>query len=152
MSAASDRLDDMFGPPPSVQAEEAFEDLQWFQKQLRDASIRSPIVPAKPEPVQLALKETWMATGTVLTMPSGVTKELAANAIEALDLEPIMRDIGIIVAREIADVLQTMALRPADYVILPDMPQMVAARIGAELSQAPNPFVRALIEQLKLRG
>lgn len=92
------------------------------------------------------------ATGRVLTLPSGVTKELAAQTIEQLDLQPILRDIGIIVAREIANELESMALRPADYVDLPDMPQMVAAMVAGELASAPDSFVKALTDQLRLRG
>ncbi len=97
-------------------------------------------------------EEGYTTTAKVLTLPSGVTKDLAAQAIEQLDLSPIMRDFGSVVAREIANELQAMALRPADYVDLPDMPQMVAARVAAELSTAPPEFVQTLMEQLKLRG
>lgn len=96
--------------------------------------------------------EGYTTTSKVLVLPAGVTKDLATQAIEQLDVGPILRDIGIIVAREIADELQAMALRPADYVDLPDMPQMVAARIGSELAAAPPEFIQALIGQLKLRG
>jgi hypothetical protein len=97
-------------------------------------------------------EEGLSATARVLNLPSGVTKELASQAIEQLDLDPIIRDIGFIVAREIANELEAMALRPADYVDLPDMPQMVAGMVASELAAAPEVFVKALIEQLKLRG
>lgn len=100
-----------------------------------------------------AMTETYSSdTARALSMPGGVTKEIAAQAVENLDLAPILRDIGLIVARQIATDLEAMALRPADYVDLPDMPQMVAARLGAELSTAPTDFVAALLEQLKSRG
>lgn len=85
-------------------------------------------------------------------LPSQVTMQLAAQAIESLDLTVVLRDIGTIVAREIADTLETMSLRPADYVTLPDLPQMVAAMVAGELAAAPPEFANALIEQLKLRG
>lgn len=91
-------------------------------------------------------------TGKVLVMPSGVTRDLAAQAIADIDTSPIMRDIGVIVARQIATELQQMALRPADYASLPDLPQMVAARLGAELATAPDVFVASLLEQLRLKG
>lgn len=96
--------------------------------------------------------EGLTTTSKVLILPSGVTKDLASQAIEQLDLGIVMRDIGIIMAREIADELIRMALRPADYIDLPEMPQMVAARVGAELSLAPPEFLEALIEGLKARG
>lgn len=148
MTSVVDELEDLFSPQPKV-AEEV-DDLEWFQKRL-SAALKTPLT-KQPLASKPDLQETWMATGQVLTLPSGVTKELAASAIESIDLEPIFRDVGGIVAREIADVLQTMNLRPADYVDLPDMPQMVAARLGAEISTAPPAFIRSLLEQLKLRG
>jgi len=97
-------------------------------------------------------EEGLTTTSRVLNLPSGVTKELASQAIEQMDLEPILRDIGIITAREIANALEAMALRPADYVDLPDMPQMVAALVAGELASAPDEFTKALTDQLKLRG
>lgn len=96
--------------------------------------------------------EGYTTTSKVLTLPSGVTKELATQAIEQLDLTQVLKDIGAIVAREIANELEAMNLRPADYVALPDMPQMVASMVAGELASAPEEFVQALIEQLKLRG
>jgi hypothetical protein len=98
------------------------------------------------------LDEGYTTSAKVLTMPSGVTKELATQAIEQLDLTQVLKDIGVIVAREIANELEAMNLRPADYVALPDMPQMVASMVAGELASAPEEFVQALIEQLKLRG
>lgn len=148
MTTVADELDDLFSPQPKPVEE--IDELEWFQTRL--ASVLKSSVTPQPLAAKLDLKETWMTTGQILILPSGVTRELAANAIDALDLEPIFRDIGGIVAREIADVLQTMNLRPADYGDLPDMPQMVAARLGAEISTAPPAFIRSLLEQLKLRG
>ena len=97
-------------------------------------------------------EEGYTTTAKVLTLPAGVTRDLASQAIEQLDLSVIMRDIAAVVAREIATELQTMALRPADYTDLPDMPQMVAARVAGELAAAPPEFVQTLIEHIKLRG
>lgn len=96
--------------------------------------------------------ENLNSTAKVLTLPSGVTREVASQAIEALNLAPVLRDVGLMLAREISDELERMALRPADYADLPDMPQLVAARLGAELSKAPTEFVEALLEQMRLRG
>ena len=98
------------------------------------------------------VEEGYTTTAQVLNLPATATKDLASQSIEQLDLDPIMRDIGAIAAREIANELQAMALRPADYVDLPDMPKIVASRIAGELVAAPPLFVQSLIEQLKLRG
>lgn len=97
-------------------------------------------------------EEGYTTTAKVMILPSGVTKDVASQAIEQIDLTTIMRDIGVILAREISDELQRMALRPADYADLPDMPQMVAARVAGELAAAPPEFVTALIDYIKLRG
>jgi hypothetical protein len=97
-------------------------------------------------------EEGYTTTAKIMILPAGVTKDLAAQAIEQIDLSPIMRDIGVIVAREISNELQAMALRPADYTDLPDMPQMVASRIAGELAAAPLEFVQALIEHIRIRG
>jgi hypothetical protein len=96
--------------------------------------------------------EGYTTTGKVMILPSGVTKDLASQAIEQIDLSIVMRDIGMILAREIANELERMALRPADYVDLPDMPQMVAARVAGELAAAPPEFLVALLDHIRLRG
>lgn len=67
-------------------------------------------------------------------------------------MAPILKNIGIGAAKEICDELERMGLRAADYADLPDMPELVAARIGAELVKAPTDFVAALLEQMRLRG
>lgn len=97
-------------------------------------------------------EEGFTSTATVMNLPSGVTRDLAAQAIDYIDLDPILRDLGGLVAREIANELETMALRPADYVDLPDLPKIMATKVARSLSATPEVFVRALIEQLKLRG
>jgi hypothetical protein len=91
-------------------------------------------------------------TAAVMNLPSGVTRELAAQAIDQIDLNRIFRDLGALVAREIADELDAMALRPADYVDLPDLPKLMAGKVSKALASVPETFVVALIEQLKLRG
>ena len=96
--------------------------------------------------------EGYTTTAKVMILPAGVTKDLAAQAIEQIDLGPILRDFGVILAREIANELERMALRPADYADLPDMPQMVAARVAGELAAAPPEFIGPLIDNIKLRG
>ena len=88
----------------------------------------------------------------VLNKPSALAREMASQAIQSTDLSTVLRDVGFIMARQISDELERMALKPGDYLDLPDMPQMVAARLGAEISKAPAQFVQALIEQMALRG
>jgi hypothetical protein len=97
-------------------------------------------------------EENLTATAQVMNLPSGVTRELASQAIDQIDLDLILRDLGALVAREIANELDAMALRPADYAHLPDLPQLMARKVAKALSAVPEVFAAALIEQLKLRG
>lgn len=98
------------------------------------------------------VEESFVSTGVAQNSPTELTREIASQLIQKIDLSVVLRDIGIIVAREISSELEKVSLRAADYADLPDMPQMVAARLGSELSVAPNDFVNALLEQIKLRG
>jgi hypothetical protein len=96
--------------------------------------------------------EAFASTSQALNSPSEVSKELALQAIESMDLSQIMKDLGALVAGQIAIDLSAMSLKAADYANMPDMPQMVADRLGKEIQKAPTQFVAALIENLKLRG
>ncbi len=96
--------------------------------------------------------EGLTTTSKVLLIPDGISKDLASKAIQSLDLKPIMRDFGIIVAREIANELDAMALRPADFVDLPDLAKTIAKRLAAELAESPEEFAVALSDTLKMRG
>lgn len=89
---------------------------------------------------------------TIPFRPSSLSQEVASQAIQNINLSPVLRDIGMIVGREVSMALESMSLRPADYLDLPDMPKLLASRVGAELSKAPAEFVKALIEQMALRG
>lgn len=96
--------------------------------------------------------EGFVSTGRVLTLPSAVSGEIANQVIATMDLTQILKDIGAVVAQQLATDLEAMALRPADYALLPDMPQMLAQRVAKELAKAPTEFTAALVDRLKLRG
>ena len=102
--------------------------------------------------LQEPLGEAYVSTGRVLTLPSGVTTEVAAQTIASMDLTQILKDIGSVAAMQIAQDLEAMALRPADYALLPNLAEMVAQRIAKELAKVPTEFTSALVERMKLRG
>lgn len=97
-------------------------------------------------------EEAITNTARVMTMPSSISRDLAAKSIEYLDTSKIFRDLGFLAARELSDSLEAMALRPADYADLPDLVQHIASKLSKELSKVPEEFSKALIEQLRLRG
>lgn len=91
-------------------------------------------------------------TGPVLMLPSTVTKDQASHAVGEMNLDSVMHDIGAIVARHISDELSKLSLRPADYATLPDLDKVIAIKVAKELQQVPEPFSKALLEYMKLRG
>ena len=79
-------------------------------------------------------------TAQVMTTPSDRDREIAVTYLKELQVEPIVRDLAIIAAREVANVLEANGLRPADYADTTDMPQRVATavkkKIGSEYFEA----------------
>ena len=79
-------------------------------------------------------------TAQVLTMPSDRDRDIAMSHLKELQVDPIVRDLAIIAAREVANLLESKGLRAADYADTTDMPQVVAAavrkKIGSEYFEA----------------
>ncbi len=98
------------------------------------------------------VEENIFATGAVLTAPTLSMKSVAEETIRSIDFSVVLRDVGIIVAREICTELEGMGLKPSDYVSLEKMPEEVAKRLAKELAKAPSQFVETLLEQMRLRG
>lgn len=90
-------------------------------------------------------------TGAVLTRPSGIDMELAQQILRQVALDAIMRDLGAVAAREVADELTRHGLKPSDFVNLPDFPSIAAKRIVARLAQSEE-FARAFRKYLGMRG
>lgn len=97
-------------------------------------------------------ENAFISTGSVLVKPSSLSTDLASASIEAMNLAPVLTNIGVLCAQAIATELEGLALRPADYAGLPELPESVAKRVAKELAKAPTQFVAALIETLKARG
>jgi hypothetical protein len=95
---------------------------------------------------------TEAPTGLAMTMPSPVSIEIATNVADNFDIETVVRDLGAIVAREFANELQRMALRPADYATIPDLTNILAIRVASYLMQLPDVFDLAFLQALRNRG
>lgn len=90
-------------------------------------------------------------TGAVMVRPSTISMELAAQAVRQMPMDRAFRDIGAILAREVADELERQGLRPADYANLDDLSQVVGRRVTSYLLRSEE-FSRALLQGLQARG
>lgn len=100
----------------------------------------------------LTLKEGPVSTGVVLTTPSTVQKELAVHIAKECALRNVQRDLGAVVAREIANEMQASNLRPADYADFVEISTIAQERLVAQLLKDPTEFVRSVAEHLRMRG
>jgi hypothetical protein len=91
-------------------------------------------------------------TGSVLTLPSGITKDLAQEITAQLALEPVIHGLAVLVAKEVGNRLTTMALRPADYIDIKELPDELIERIIEELAKKPDMFFKTFRDNLKLQG
>ncbi len=97
--------------------------------------------------------ETIVATtANTLIHPSVLSKELASDLVDKLPLEPILRNIALILAKGVGDQLSTAALRPADYQDLRELPDALIERIIEELAKKPETFFQAFQDALKIQG
>lgn len=90
-------------------------------------------------------------TGAILTRPSKLSLDVAAEAVKTMPLDAVYRDLGAITAQVLADELEGHSLRAADYANLPDLPKVVAKRVVGYLLRSEE-FARAFSEQLAARG
>lgn len=90
-------------------------------------------------------------TAAVLTRPSTLSMEVADKAVRTMSLDRLYRDFGAVAGRTVADQLESMNLRPADYANLPDLPHTVAKRVVSYLLKSEE-FARALKKSLTARG
>lgn len=93
-----------------------------------------------------------VSTGMAMTNPTSISLEIAAAAIQEVDINPMIRDLGAIVGRELADELERLGMRPADYAGLPNNAEVMALKIASALVQMPDAFANALAETLRGRG
>jgi hypothetical protein len=97
--------------------------------------------------------EAQTTTAHVLTLPSNISRDQAYELVKDVPLEPVLRDLAVCMARAISSELLAMALRPADYADLPDLPLMVIERLIEALAAKPeDAFIKPLIDHLKMSG
>ena len=96
--------------------------------------------------------EVKTTAAKVMTSPSSISKELVTKILSEFPLDNVLRDLGVIVARELANFIEAHALRPADYADLPDLGDVLSERVMQELGKSPEAFTTGLVAQLKLRG
>ena len=114
-----------------------------------------PEAPVKPETVVVlepVVTEAASTTGTVLTLPSGITKDLAKMLVDELAFEPIVSNVAVILAKEIGNKLTASSLRPADYDDILDIPDGLIERLIEELAKKPELFFKIFKDNLKLQG
>lgn len=88
-------------------------------------------------------------TGSVMIAPSSITHQQASECVEKVNLSPLLRDLGLIMARELENELRTCGLRPADYAGLPNLPDILASRIAKALTKVPPEFANAFTDHLR---
>jgi len=98
------------------------------------------------------LNEGPISTGVVLTTPDGVSRREALAAAEGFRLDGLMRDLGELAGRAVADELAAEQLRPADYADWPEVSARVRERLANRLAGGCALFDEALALALRSRG
>lgn len=98
------------------------------------------------------LNEIKTTTGFVMVQPSSISHELVLKVVKEFPLDTIMKDLGVVVARELANYIEAMAMRPADYAEVEDLGTVVGDRIMQALGKDSQIFTDALRAQLRVRG
>lgn len=87
----------------------------------------------------------------VMTRASKLDMEFAEKVISVIPLDAVFRDLGVVVARELADEFERRGLKPSDYKHLEGLTQKVASKIAKNVTKS-EVFNRALREHLGMRG
>jgi len=88
---------------------------------------------------------------STLLSVSSLAREKAKEIAEAIPLEPIVENLGILAAQELADGLEAQGLRAADYVGVEGLSEALAKRLRAYLKD-PRLFQETFLTQLAARG
>ena len=93
-------------------------------------------------------------TAEVLTSPSTADRSEVLQAVKSIDPDPIVRDLTTLVVDTVADTLHSMALRPADYADMKELPSIVLALITKTLSsdEGRKMFEESFQTKLRSRG
>lgn len=99
------------------------------------------------------LQEGPIGTGTVLLTPSTVLKAQAIDIARRCPLRGVLRDLGAVAAREVANEMQASGLRPADYADHREIADIVLERIAKMLlDDTGSEFAASVRDHLRVRG
>jgi hypothetical protein len=93
-------------------------------------------------------------TAEVLTSPSDEDRKEVLDTVKLIDLDPIVRDLTTLVVNAVANTMHAMALRPADYADMKELPSSMLALITKALgtSEGKQLFADSFQDKLKSRG
>lgn len=98
------------------------------------------------------LSEGPVNTGTVLTLPSTISREQALRAAHTCPLDAVFRDLGAVLARELGNELLSANLRPADYAEFGDIIPVLRDRLVRALMADPSKLASSVETHLRMRG
>lgn len=102
--------------------------------------------------VERVLREGPISTGVVLTTPDAMSQREALAAAEGVKLNGVLRDMGTLAGRALADELEVEQLRPADYSEWHELSVRVRERLVQRLARGCREFDEALAMALRGRG
>lgn len=101
---------------------------------------------------QVFQTEAASVTGTVLTLPSGLSKGMALTVVDKVDFEPILKSLATILAQEVGGQLLSGALRPPDYADIREIPDTLIEYLIEALAKKPDVFFDTFRQNLKIQG
>lgn len=109
-------------------------------------------MPSPIEDLRTVFSEWGLSTGEVMVRPDQLSKNVVAKLVSEFPLERVLYELGVIAARELANSIEALALRPADYVDLPDLAEDMSERLMQELGRSPDTFSNSFLAELRNRG
>lgn len=93
-------------------------------------------------------------TAQVLNCPSDEDRKEVLDAVNSIDLEPVVRDLATLAVSAVANTLHAMALRPADYANMTDLPKSIVSQMAKVLESESGRrlFAETFHAKLKSRG
>jgi hypothetical protein len=91
-------------------------------------------------------------TSLTLLAPTTMTVESAKKVIQDMDMDPIVKDLAAIMAREISTTLLQANLRPATYAHMQELPVLMQKKLQAALKEAQDVFAENLAKHIRLHG
>jgi len=90
-------------------------------------------------------------TGAVLTSPAKLDFDIAVEMLAALPLDVILKDLGVVVAREYANELERRGLKPSNFAPVQGLSAKVSARIAKNIAKS-EVFAQSFVDHLGMRG